>query len=585
MNNNTFSCKDLLIALNISPHSNFGKKVLELGEDDTANILRLLVEEVREKNCTVMLDSSCQTSGLDKPKEVLEKRLQQVHSNYLDRTESERVAPMLSIEARMLKYQRECDERGRQEIKLEVARVREVEIQRMRMEEAERYRNQLKVAQGEMESEFAQRAQRLRERETEIELYLKRKEREMEAGNYDHRQRMLNELEVLRERESNLSRATGIEQRNIRLEEERLQTLQKECQQQLADLERARVEMARNMENEMEHFRQDIKSKYTNRETILRRESVLLEEDKKAFAITVAHHEDRLKNLESTEQTLKTVEEAFKENKLELQATLFEVQKIRDKASQLQQAHSEDLRIISALEKSLKDARSHEAELEIQLSTEKTISSQSKVQYGELSRMKEQQIKELESKMAAAEEEHAEELHNLRSETAEVLDAHRNKWRWKEAEWKQIAMADNFKVAEMQREVDAFRRRCEEEEVSAKNARIESSRLREVLLQTQQALEAETRKPKNFGSADVLSSQKTASSATLEKFESIRRSYNQLMREREVCSEGRVVWADNVHAAAPPQPPGRYQQRMGHYPSLLRSPGDNTVDGQAGDSS
>ncbi len=63
MTNNLFSTRDLMIALNISPDSVFGKTLINQKSDDV-NVLRLLVEEVKRKNSVVTLESCTQVRRL-----------------------------------------------------------------------------------------------------------------------------------------------------------------------------------------------------------------------------------------------------------------------------------------------------------------------------------------------------------------------------------------------------------------------------------------------------------------------------------------------------------------------------------------
>ena len=116
-------------------------------------------------------------------------------------TQAEAQVPWQNLEERMIKYQRECEQRAAAETQAEVSRVREVEVSRMRLEEAAKSRAQQEKMREQLEDMHAKRLDEVREREIELRDRFVEKERQLERACYDHRQRILHEMEVLRQRE------------------------------------------------------------------------------------------------------------------------------------------------------------------------------------------------------------------------------------------------------------------------------------------------------------------------------------------------------------------------------------------------
>lgn len=77
---------------------------------------------------------------------ISDARLREVDEAYicaLDPSRGGSTSNSYSIEERMLKYQRECDQRMRQMVEAQIAHFKETEISNMRVEEANKFRKQL----------------------------------------------------------------------------------------------------------------------------------------------------------------------------------------------------------------------------------------------------------------------------------------------------------------------------------------------------------------------------------------------------------------------------------------------------------
>ena len=99
----------------------------------------------------------------------------------------ERIMPFKSLEERMLKYKRECDQKYREDLDGEIRRLKEFELSKIRMEEAQKYRQKLQQYRDEMESLHNDKVKELKIREQEVIERIKNKERDLEKASFEHR--------------------------------------------------------------------------------------------------------------------------------------------------------------------------------------------------------------------------------------------------------------------------------------------------------------------------------------------------------------------------------------------------------------
>lgn len=58
----------------------------------------------------------------------------------MEKVEVERIMPFKSLEERMLKYKRECEEKFKEDLESEIRRLKEFELSKLKIEEGQKYR-------------------------------------------------------------------------------------------------------------------------------------------------------------------------------------------------------------------------------------------------------------------------------------------------------------------------------------------------------------------------------------------------------------------------------------------------------------
>lgn len=110
----------------------------------------------------------------------LDLKLKKLEYQARENMESSRLLPYKTLEERMTKYKRECDERVRKEVQAEISRIKDIQCSQVRIEEQEKYRSKLTDFRSELEM-------MLKERENQTLMRCREKEKSIELAAYEHR--------------------------------------------------------------------------------------------------------------------------------------------------------------------------------------------------------------------------------------------------------------------------------------------------------------------------------------------------------------------------------------------------------------
>ncbi|XP_065884793.1 centriole and centriolar satellite protein ofd1-like isoform X2 [Dysidea avara] len=156
----------------------------------------------------------------------------------------------VSLEQRILAFERESEERTRKMMEERVSQFKATELLRVKMETKEMLQKEFQRKRNEVEQNYREKLQQLSKKEQEMIQRLQRREEELEASLYSQRQLVLQELELIRQREDHLAKQSELtklqssdihstserlkqEEQILRSEVQRKQQLLDELQQQL----------------------------------------------------------------------------------------------------------------------------------------------------------------------------------------------------------------------------------------------------------------------------------------------------------------------------------------------------------------
>ena len=157
-------------------------------------------------------DSSSQTIETSVISE-LEHRLTQLDLNFVSKKSEENAG----IEEKMLKVQRECEARMKNELKIHIDRIRETEITAMKLEEANKYQQMLQKYKNDNEKFYNRELEALKIKEKKLCDQFKAKETELEHKNFCQRQEYLKDSENCQEKYTEGRRKIEVELEEVNL--------------------------------------------------------------------------------------------------------------------------------------------------------------------------------------------------------------------------------------------------------------------------------------------------------------------------------------------------------------------------------
>jgi len=181
----------------------------------------------------------------------LDQKLRNIDYGLIERVQVERAMPFKTLEERMMKYKREQDKKYQEDLDKEVKRLRDFEVSKLRMEEAQKYREKLNEFTEQMERMHLDNVRELKTRENEVVSRIKEKERMVEQAAYEHRQKVLKDEEMLRFKESEITKSAEIEVIQARQEKEKAMKLQQEYEGKISEMTNIKLKLEKTMADEI----------------------------------------------------------------------------------------------------------------------------------------------------------------------------------------------------------------------------------------------------------------------------------------------------------------------------------------------
>ncbi|XP_052283007.1 centriole and centriolar satellite protein OFD1-like [Dreissena polymorpha] len=278
------SNEDVLQLLKISPQSRLYKKMASAHPGQSRKgFLWQLLSELCYLHSQASNTASTQTDLIKVATvSTLDEKMSVLDELFSSRREEQYRTGATALEDRLLKFQRHLEERCRNEMKLEVARVKEDEVARIRLEEKENFRRELEKARKDLERSYQAKFDALVVRERNAAERLQREQEMQEKEVYNQRQSILEEIEAVRQREASIKRESEVFSREKKLNSDRLKAQENEIRTREHELSRKEIEFAQRLENEMTKFKVEYQAKFLDRtQNIEIREATLRENEKR----------------------------------------------------------------------------------------------------------------------------------------------------------------------------------------------------------------------------------------------------------------------------------------------------------------
>ena len=195
----------------------------------SSNLLDLLFEQTFRRSKKNMQDSVCQTDSdafKHTARQALDNALQEIQENFKLITKEEKNHPDKNITERMLSYQRDCDDRLKRDLAIQMNLFRDHESTRIRLEEGEKARQTFMAQKIEYETNFHRRNSARETREAELLRDGAERDRLHQMQIYETRQKMQREVDEMRQRELSTGRRFEIEHQGLKMLELQLKDMQ-----------------------------------------------------------------------------------------------------------------------------------------------------------------------------------------------------------------------------------------------------------------------------------------------------------------------------------------------------------------------
>jgi len=271
---------------------------------------------------------------------TLDQRLKQIDMEYSSAKISERIMPFKELEERMLKYKREVDAKFKTDLASEIARMREIEMSAVRLEEASKYRVKMQEYRNELEQLHQDKLQKLKQREAEVTERCKIKERELENASFEHRQRVLKDMELISIKEQEIKKGLEVRLKEVELEKTNILRMKEDYETKLKEIDRLKAKCDEKIHEEIESF----KIRYDREHETLNKNLIDKRRDLENMEYLVHVREEKCKE---AEENIKRTKADF----IELQDKYKEIQKKLDDTERKLRETIEHLTIVSTTAK------------------------------------------------------------------------------------------------------------------------------------------------------------------------------------------------------------------------------------------
>ncbi|XP_078600947.1 centriole and centriolar satellite protein OFD1-like [Branchiostoma floridae x Branchiostoma japonicum] len=258
---------DFLQLLRVHPQSKVHKSLIgKLPGSSKGFLWQLLCELTTALPQGLTEDIGCQTDATTLPPSAsLNDKLRSVDERFSVQRDQLAASSALTIEDRMLSYQRKVDERARSQVKQEVAHFKETELVRMKLEEKEKTRREMDAIRRELEQEYRTKSDALLVRERNAIERLQKQQEIQDKEMHAQRQAILEELETVRNREAQARREAEVNDRAVQIEQDKMKSLEENIHRREEAVRNIEETYEKRLNNEMMKYKLEVKGQYVKR--------------------------------------------------------------------------------------------------------------------------------------------------------------------------------------------------------------------------------------------------------------------------------------------------------------------------------
>ena len=276
LHNCVFSREHILEALNFDPLAFPVGNQEEMDEPLIGRLLREILNKMNKSKSSIAIQTQEFNHRL-----VLDEQLRRVETVYLQQTSQEQ--SNRTIEERMLKYQRESDEVSKRLVAQEVEQFKENTLAKMRLEERQKYQRALDGVRTQIQSDYEDQIIQLKDKEQKLEINYMKQKTQLEAELYEQRQKVVVELDKIRDREEELRRRADDGIRKQATNEARLKDTENRIKLREENIASFEDALRQKFQTELENARKSILMGLAHREEEVVKHEKRMEQEKDAM--------------------------------------------------------------------------------------------------------------------------------------------------------------------------------------------------------------------------------------------------------------------------------------------------------------
>lgn len=324
------------------------QEYLKIPELNDESVLEFLINRYKASIYKqASADSFVQTE--DSPVTDLESRLQQLDSEFLSKTRPD----YQSFEDKLVKVRRDCEEKARSELQVEITRIREVEVSQVRIEEASKYREQLRIARNEIEDYWKTQLDELKNRERESKERVLIREKDLELREFRQRDLFEKELEILKTKEKDMKKSVEIEIESARLQKRSWEQKKIEYEEKLKDMETLKNSLKTKAIDDFNQYKRHFEAQFDEEKRKIFTEKFEIENNKEQLLMEyekIRNYEEKIKEQRADLQDTQKKLDFFQEN---YEKVLKELGNTRDELRIVSETSRRDLEMLKFKEQEL----------------------------------------------------------------------------------------------------------------------------------------------------------------------------------------------------------------------------------------
>ena len=246
---------------------------------------------------------------------------------------SENFNNKLSFEEKVIVYQKQLEEKSKQELEQKLKEFKDIELTRMRLEEREKQRTEMHAYRLELEHTYKKRSDALKHREKTLEEILKQKNQADEREVYLQRQHLLEEVKQLRDKELDQRRSMESQLKIVQLDSDRFERMEEDLRKRELQLKQSEKDMESKLRDERERIKLDLERIYAEREFILQSIDIKNKQDASNNELEKAHLERMKREFQDQQMRLNELDLQFQRAESEATCLRQENELLKEKLS------------------------------------------------------------------------------------------------------------------------------------------------------------------------------------------------------------------------------------------------------------